>query len=768
MRDLLIETYFQARPTLPRKLRVAVRRFLAKRSMRLSSASWPINPLAGAVPDWWSGWPNQKKFAFVLTHDVEGQKGLERCRDLANLEMRLGFRSSFNFVPEGEYETPSSLRDFLTTDGFEVGVHDLCHDGKLYSSRQDFKNRAQKINRYLKEWGSVGFRSAFMLHNFEWLRDLNVLYDASSFDTDPFEPQPEGVNTVFPLWVNRATGGGYVELPYTLPQDSTLFLLLRQAGIETWIKKLDWVAQQGGMALVNVHPDYMNFDGVVHSSQYKAQLYESFLQYVNERYRDEAWFALPRDVARYVLDERAILALKEEESSPTSRVTFTVDQSQQLAPARQSNAEPTSERVIASTDWQLCGKRAAMVTFSFYPGDPRPRRAAEALVSKGLSVDFICLVENSTDSRHEVLNGINVRRIPIKRRRGSAITYVYQYSAFLAISSMIIAARFFTRGYDLVYVHNMPDFMVLSGLIPKLFGAKVILDLHDPMPELMTTIFGFKPEAWPVRLLKFLERFSIAIADSVVTVNRACAKLFTSRSCPDKKMKVVMNSPDERIFQLRSPRVLNSEFRSEDKSFVIMYHGSIVERNGLDVAVNALAQARKTIPNAELRIYGTSTPFLDQVLSSIRNTNLEKSVQYLGPKTLEQLVGAIEECDLGIIPNRKSVFTQLNTPTRIFEYLAVGKPVIVPRASGIQDYFSDDSVLFFELGNAADLADKIKYVFAHPIEVAHVVRRGQEIYQQHRWSKEKSRLVSVAAELLTKPLQIDSVKFVPESLKYTS
>jgi hypothetical protein len=300
MKPLFLKTYFWVRPTVPRLFRMALRRFWAKRLIRSSSASWPINQLAGLAPQGWTGWPHNKKFAFVLTHDIEGQRGLKRCRQLAEMEISTGFRSSFNFVPEGEYTTPQCLREFLVARGFEVGVHDLSHDGKLYASHKNFRRRAIKINRYLQEWGAVGFRSAFMLHNFDWIGDLDVLYDASSFDTDPFEPQPDGVNTIFPIWMGREAGSGYVELPYTLPQDSTLFLLLQQSSIETWVRKLDWVAQQGGLALVNVHPDYLNFNGRLGSYEYGAHLYQNFLEYVSQRYRQEAWFALPRDVAAHV------------------------------------------------------------------------------------------------------------------------------------------------------------------------------------------------------------------------------------------------------------------------------------------------------------------------------------------------------------------------------------------------------------------------------------------------------------------------------------
>ena len=303
---LLRDAYYMVKPAIPRRVRVAVRRSVATRRRRQVSSHWPIDDASGRAPESWSGWPDGKRFAFVLTHDVEGTRGLNRCRRLAEMEIRLGFRSSFNFVPEGEYETPAALRSFLSDHGFEVGVHDLHHDGKLYRSREAFERSAARINQYLKSWKAVGFRSAFMLHNLEWLQDLNVLYDASTFDTDPFEPQPDGVKTIFPFQVPRNGGAGYVELPYTLPQDSTLFLVLGESSIDVWTRKLDWLAARGGMALVNVHPDYMTFDQENGSSEYSADLYEQFLRYAKDRYARDAWFACPRDVAGYVRADAAL------------------------------------------------------------------------------------------------------------------------------------------------------------------------------------------------------------------------------------------------------------------------------------------------------------------------------------------------------------------------------------------------------------------------------------------------------------------------------
>lgn len=302
------KVYYRLKPFMPWSLRIALRRWHATRIRRRTSI-WPINPAAGAPPAGWRGWPNGKRFALVLTHDVESQKGLERCQELMDLDKRLGFRSSFNFVPEGEYATPKELRDSLTSNGFEVGVHDLRHDGKLFFSRAGFQAQARKINEYLKKWNAVGFRSGFMQHNLEWLHEVGACYDASTFDTDPFEFQPEGVKTIFPFWVpsphsqanhEQTDESGYIELPYTLPQDSTLFILFREKSPEIWKQKLDWLVDNGGMALLIAHPDYMRFGpGPCSPREYPAAFYEEFLRYVRHQYAGQYWVALPKEVAEY-------------------------------------------------------------------------------------------------------------------------------------------------------------------------------------------------------------------------------------------------------------------------------------------------------------------------------------------------------------------------------------------------------------------------------------------------------------------------------------
>lgn len=300
--SVLRHLYYDLKPFLPNRVRLAFRRALADRIARESREIWPIDPAAAEVPRNWPGWPDGKKFAVVLTHDVERQEGLDKCRQLADLEKELGFRSSFNFIPEGPYDTPTELRADLTSQGFEVGIHDLKHDGKLYRTKRGFNIHAQRINEYFKKWGAVGFRSGFMHHNLSWLHGLNLEYDSSTFDTDPFEPQPEPHGTIFPFWVESENGKNrYVELPYTLPQDSTLFLIQREKSIDIWKKKLDWVAKHGGMVLLNTHPDYMAFgekerDGL----SFPARFYADLLRYLKQNYAGQYWSCLPKEMAKFM------------------------------------------------------------------------------------------------------------------------------------------------------------------------------------------------------------------------------------------------------------------------------------------------------------------------------------------------------------------------------------------------------------------------------------------------------------------------------------
>ncbi len=237
----------------------------------------------------------------ALTHDVEGEYGLSRCLEVAEMEEERGFRSTFAFVPK-RYSTPEWLRHTLTERGFSIMVHDLFHDGKLFLSRRLFDQRRQAINDVLERWGTRGFVSASALHNLAWMCELDIDYSVSSYDSDPFEPQGCGLGRIFPFWVGSKNGNGrgFVEIPYTMPQDFTLYVLMRERSDAVWREKLDWIAEKGGMAVIKIHPDYMFFqDPDKREDRYAASIYADFLDYVRSRYRDDVWVAHPSDIANH-------------------------------------------------------------------------------------------------------------------------------------------------------------------------------------------------------------------------------------------------------------------------------------------------------------------------------------------------------------------------------------------------------------------------------------------------------------------------------------
>src|SRR3990172_562574 len=292
--------FYILKPFIPRRVQILLRRALIVIRAPLHKDVWPINERSNKKPEGWSGWPEQKQFAFVLMHDVETNLGQSKCRQLMQLEEEIGFRSSFNFVPE-RYLVSSKLRQDLVEKGFEIGVHGLKHDGKLFLSRKRFSQQAIHINQYLKGWESVGFVSPSMHSNLDWMHELDIEYDASTFDTDPFEPQPSGMETIFPFTVHGDNGQrGYVELPYTLPQDFTLFVLMKEKNIDIWKKKLDWIVERGGMVLLITHPDYMNgHNGRCTIDEYPMELYKELLNYVKYKYEGQYWHPLPKEIARF-------------------------------------------------------------------------------------------------------------------------------------------------------------------------------------------------------------------------------------------------------------------------------------------------------------------------------------------------------------------------------------------------------------------------------------------------------------------------------------
>ena len=314
-RSALLSAYYAVKPLMPRAVQLALRRAYAHRQARVTFPRWPIEPIlverqhaelrsqleaagSGSVPSL-SFWPDGRRFAAILTHDVESAAGVRNVRRVLEVERRHGFVASWNFVAEW-YPMQAGLFDHIRAMGGEIGLHAIKHDCKLFESRASFEADLPKIHRYLREWEAVGFRSPATHRNADWMPELGCLYDSSFPDTDPFEPQPGGCCSIVPFFL-----GDLVELPITLVQDHTLFEILRADTIEQWTRKSDWIIEHHGLINLITHPDYLD-------TPRRLRMYEEFLEYLTAQ--TGGWHALPREVAQW-WRIRDALTLAEEDGS---------------------------------------------------------------------------------------------------------------------------------------------------------------------------------------------------------------------------------------------------------------------------------------------------------------------------------------------------------------------------------------------------------------------------------------------------------------------
>jgi glycosyltransferase involved in cell wall biosynthesis len=714
--------YYGLKPYLPWRVRMGLRRILARKQRRAGTAIWPVNDVAARTPEDWPGWPDGKKFAFVLTHDVESPGGLAKCRRLAELDRELGFHSSFNFVPEGSYTVPPALRTWLTEGGFEVGVHDFNHDGRLFISRRGFSRKASRINHYLHEWGSAGFRSAFMLRNLGWLHELDIRYDSSTFDTDPFELQSRGTETIFPFWIPKPpvspesetpasdlhpgkpgvaiSRGGYIELPYTLPQDSTLFLLLRETSPAIWNRKLDWIAEHGGMALVNVHPDYLQLEGEPASSRtYPVAYYVEFLKHVRQCHGGAFWQHLPRELAEFATRIKPRLAVHRP-------------------------------------------KRVCMITHSFYESDNRVTRYAEALTARGDRVDVLALRRSPELPREENIGGVRVFRIQnrFKKTERSFLAHLLPLFRFLVSSSWWVTRQHARQHYDFIHVHNVPDFLVFAAWYPKLTGSRIILDIHDIVPEFFASKFGKTSRGMSATLLKWMERASARFADHVIVANDLWLDRYAVRTGTTGRCTAFINNVDTRVF-------LPQRRRQQDGKLIVLFPGGLQWHQGVDIAIRAFKKISSELPNAEFHIYGNGNA-KESLVKLAAELGLNGQVRFWELVNVREIAAVMADADLGVVPKRADSFGNEAYSTKIMEFMAVGVPVVAANTKIDRHYFNGDVVRFFESGNADSLAREMSDLLRNPESRQQMVTRASLYAACHCWENRKPDYLALVDHLL--------------------
>jgi glycosyltransferase involved in cell wall biosynthesis len=384
--------------------------------------------------------------------------------------------------------------------------------------------------------------------------------------------------------------------------------------------------------------------------------------------------------------------------------------------------------------------RHCMIVDNTWP-DVRVEREARALVARGHHVDVICAARAGGEPRTELVDGVHVRRVPVRRRRGSGLAVqLFEYVSFTFWAAAELLRLQLQRRFDVVQVHNVPDFLVLAALPAKATGTPVLLDLHDLMPEFFASRFDGRLDSAAVRLVAVQERLSRRMADAVITVTEDWRATLVARGADPRTTSVVLNSPDEGLFARRDPKTAAND------PIVVVYHGTITYRYGIDLLVRAFAIARERVP-MRLLLHGRGE-LVPDVRRLIDELGLADVVT-LSTETVPavELARLISTADIGVVPNRNDVFTDGILPTKLMEYAALGIPSVVSRSAATTTYFTDDMVRHVEPGDVGALADAIVELATDAELRRSLATNAQRFTEAHPWAAEAARYVSLVEGL---------------------
>ncbi len=384
-----------------------------------------------------------------------------------------------------------------------------------------------------------------------------------------------------------------------------------------------------------------------------------------------------------------------------------------------------------------------MAAYTNYRRDPRVRREAEALVEIGHRVVF--LASRVPGEPHcETIDGVQVVKVPgLRNRKTSMFTYILDYAIFAVMIFLHLLAH--PLRYRLIHINNMPDFLVFATALSRLTGTPVIHDVHDLMPEIFEEKFASGQRHWIVTALKVQERWAGRFASAVLTVEERLKDILSSRGIPRSKIHVLMNLPDERIFAPRS----SPGSKPEGAPFVLVYHGTLARRLGLDIAIEAVAKAKAAIPHIELRIIGAGEERAN--LIALRDTlGLQREVVFSnGFVPVQQIPDMIHDADVGVVPLRLSSATDIMLPTKLLEYVQMGIPCIVPKSVTISRYFDAEMVQFFESGDPASLADALVSLYRQPARRTSLAQQAALRFNAtYRWDRHKTLYTGLVNQLL--------------------
>jgi glycosyltransferase involved in cell wall biosynthesis len=392
--------------------------------------------------------------------------------------------------------------------------------------------------------------------------------------------------------------------------------------------------------------------------------------------------------------------------------------------------------------------RVGMVVHAYYLRDARVRRYAEALVDAGYEVDVFCLRDQGEPPR-QCQDGVAIVRIPITRMRGGKLSYCLEYlSSFLLFTAYVTFFQF-RRQYHLVHIHTSPDALVFTAWLPKLMGARIMLDFHDPMPELYMSKFRLTSDDWTIRLLRRLERLSASFADVLVTANPTFQSVLVSRGLPSERLHVINNFADPKIFQARERNL-----RKDPSSFVLLYVGTIAERYGLDVVIRALPALRGAIPRVQFKVFGKITgegKDQDRLKELARSLGVLDVVQFHSPVSVDRVADEMAESDVGIHTPVKDVIMDYCFPLKVGEFVAMRMPIVATRTPILEEYLGDDGAAYIRPGDVSGFTEQVLKLHGNPEYRDAVLRGAEKFLSRYNWATERGKYLDLVARQINFP-----------------
>ena len=390
--------------------------------------------------------------------------------------------------------------------------------------------------------------------------------------------------------------------------------------------------------------------------------------------------------------------------------------------------------------------RVVSITYDYYPFDTSVRRMAGAAVDAEYETHVICLRDRGETS-HEVCNGVITDRVPFSRGFGSPLPVtILSWVWFMVLAGVAVTWQHLRHPYHVIIVHNMPDFLVFAAFIPRILGAKVVLQIQDPSPELMAVKSSGRLRSLLYHLSSLQERISTTFANHVITVGWPFEERLKARGVPDHKLTVLLNSADPQLFPAARRCPPPSLTPGYDGPFILMYYGTVAERNGLDTAVRALALALPSAPRLRLDIMGRGE-YLPQIKSLAEALGVADHVRFSETGPAEHIVDFVLHGDAGIIPYRTDGFAELVLPTKAYEQAWMQRPIIASDTVAIRSMFRPGAVLLCDPERPESFAAALIELYEHPELRQTMVERATEDYVPYRWELVRSQYQELLASL---------------------